>query len=158
VDAPELEGRAFGASVGDWPAFPDSSAALRNLNRHYPLVMLSNVDHASFECSARRLGIEFDHVFTAQDIGSYKPAIRNFEYLIDRLDHEGYRREEILHTAQSLFHDHIPANAVGLASAWINRQAGHAGATPSPTVEPHFDFEFPTLAAMARAVEQLSDE
>ncbi len=92
------DARAFGASVGDWPAFPDSPEALAYLKRHYKLVVLSNVDRASFRRSNERLGVAFDAVFTAEDIGSYKPDPRNFCFLLDRLAGTGIRREEILHT------------------------------------------------------------
>ena len=92
--------QAFGGSVQDWPAFPDSAAALAYLKRHYRLVILSNVDRASFAHSARKLGVEFDAVYTAQDIGSYKPDPRNFEYMLARLAEQGIAREQILHTAR----------------------------------------------------------
>lgn len=145
--------RRFGASVADWPAFPDSAEALRYLQRHYRLVILSNVDRASFTGSAARLGVTFDHVFTAEDIGSYKPDPRNFAYLLEHLGAAGIAREQILHTAQSLFHDHGPANAAGLASAWIDRRQDAAGwgATMPPPGAVRFDFRFPSLAAMVEA-------
>ena len=96
----------FGSSVPDWPAFPDSADALQYLKAYYKLVILSNVDRESFKGSNTRLRVEFDHIFTAQDIGSYKPNQRNFDYMIAKLAAEGIRKEEILHTAESLFHDH----------------------------------------------------
>jgi len=145
--------KAFGSSVGCWPAFADSAEALRRLKQRYVLVILSNVDRAGFAGSQSRLGIEFDHVFTAEDIGSYKPSLRNFEYMMERLAAEGFAKEEILHTAQSLFHDHAPANRVGLHSAWINRQAGRPGATPTLDPMPRFDYEFADLKSLADAVE-----
>jgi 2-haloacid dehalogenase len=147
--------RRFGASVADWPAFPDSAEALQALKRRYRLVILSNVDRAGFAASNRRLGVAFDAVFTAEDIGSYKPDPANFRYLLDRLAERGIRREQILHTAQSLFHDHVPAKRAGLATAWIDRRAAQAGggATLAPAEPPRYDFRFESLAAMARAVE-----
>jgi 2-haloacid dehalogenase len=108
--------QAFGGSVPNWPAFPDSADALAYLKRHYRLVILSNIDRASFAHSARKLGVEFDAVYTAEDIGSYKPDGRNFEYMLARLAEQGIAREEILHTAESLYHDHIPAKRFGLAT------------------------------------------
>jgi 2-haloacid dehalogenase len=90
-------------------------------------VILSNVGRESFKGSSTRLQVEFDHIFTAQDIGSYKPNQRNFDYMIANLAAEGIRKEEILHTAESLFHDHLPANKAGLASAWIYRRHGQQG-------------------------------
>ena len=147
------EGALFGASVGSWPAFPDSAEALSYLKRHFKLIILSNVDRRSFEGTQRRLGVAFDHVFTAQDIGSYKPDLKNFEYLIDHAGAEGVAKSELLHVAQSLFHDHRPANQLGIASAWIDRRAGKrgSGATVLPDPEPHYDFCFTNLAGLAEA-------
>jgi 2-haloacid dehalogenase len=145
--------KAFGASVRDWPAFPDSAAALGYLKRHYQLVILSNVDRASFAHSNRKLGVAFDAIYTAEDIGSYKPDPRNFAYLLERLAERGIAKTQILHTAESLYHDHVPARRVGLATCWIHRRAGKAGhgATRSPEVEVRPDFRFATLAEMAQA-------
>lgn len=149
----ELEAAKLGASVVDWPAFPDSADALGYLKQHFKLVILSNVDRLSFAGSNRRLGVEFDHIFTAQDIGSYKPDLRNFEYLLARLGEAGIARNELLHVAQSLFHDHVPANRMGIASAWIDRRHGRTGggATVLPNPMPHFDFRFTSMAELADA-------
>jgi 2-haloacid dehalogenase len=145
--------RAFGASIADWPAFPDSAPALAYLKQHYRLVILSNVDRASFGQSQDKLKVAFDAVYTAQDIGSYKPDPRNFGYLLARLAEQGIAPREILHTAESLYHDHIPAKRFGLATCWIHRRVGQAGhgATRPPEVEVRPDFRFPTLGAMAAA-------
>jgi 2-haloacid dehalogenase len=147
------ESQAFGASVGDWPAFGDTVAALQYLRRHYKLVILSNVDCASFAATLPRLGVPFDAVFTAEEIGSYKPDPRNFAYLIAQLAAMGLAQRDILHTAQSLFHDHAPANAAGLASAWIDRRqdAQGWGATSAPPPDVRYDFRFASLAEMAQA-------
>lgn len=147
------EDAAFGASVADWPAFPDTTDALRYLKQHYRLVILSNVDKDSFQGSLPRLGVAFDAIYTAQDIGSYKPDPRNFAYMIEQLAAAGTPKHKILHTAQSLFHDHGPANAAGLASAWIDRRhdrPGH-GATAAPTPDVRWDFRFTSLGEMAAA-------
>jgi FMN phosphatase YigB (HAD superfamily) len=98
-------------------------------------VILSNVDRASFSRSNDKLGVVFDRVLTAQDIGSYKPSPRNFEYALGDLERTfGTRKGDILHTAQSIFHDVVPARSVGLATMWINRRkaVGGWGATPAP--------------------------
>ena len=105
----------------DWPAFADSAAALQYLKQHYKLVILSNVDNGSFAFSNKKLGVEFDAIFTAEDIGSYKPSPRNFEYMLEKLDARGIGKGDILHTAESLFHDHGPANASG-SPRWIHRR------------------------------------
>ena len=153
VEPDAAEAAAFGASVGDWPAFPDTAEALAYLKRHFRLYILSNVDRQSFAGSQRRLGVEFDGVFTAEEIGSYKPDLRNFEFLLSRLGEQGIAKGELLHTAQSLFHDHVPANRIGIASAWIDRRAGRSGsgATAVPETTPHFDFRFTSLAELADA-------
>jgi putative hydrolase of the HAD superfamily len=144
---------AYGRSVGDWPAFADTVAALQYLKQHYKLVILSNVDNASFAQSQERLKVAFDAIYTAEDIGSYKPSPRNFTYMLENLAACGIARRHVLHTAESLFHDHAPANEAGLASAWIHRR--HAddgfGATMRPVDMPKFDFRFTGMAELAAA-------
>jgi 2-haloacid dehalogenase len=145
------ESDAFGRSIADWPAFADSPKALQYLKQHYKLAILSNVDRESFKASNARLGVDFDYIFTAQDIGSYKPNLRNFEYMLEKLGQAGYRKHEILHTAETLFHDHGPASRVGLACAWIYRRHAQKGfgATSPPDVMPKYDFRFVSLEEMA---------
>jgi 2-haloacid dehalogenase len=147
------ESASFGASIRNWPAFPDSAAALQYLKKYYKLVILSNVDRESFKGSNQYLQVEFDDIFTAQDIGSYKPNPDNFAYLISRLQAKGIEKHEILHTAESLFHDHLPANKAGLASAWIYRwhaQTGF-GATQPPEIMPRYDFKFTSMMELVKA-------
>lgn len=152
VTTPE-EDANFGASVRTWPAFIDSAAALQYLKKYYKLAILSNVDRESFKASNDLLQVEFDYIFTAQDIGSYKPNLKNFRYLIEKLADEGIEQHEILHTAESLYHDHLPANQMGLASAWIYRRHKRPGygATHPPATMPHYNFKFTSMAEMARA-------
>ncbi len=144
---------AYGNSVGNWPAFPDTVEALRYLKQHYKLVILSNVDNASFALSNKRLGVTFDAIYTAEDIGSYKPSLRNFEYMLEKLKTLGVEKNQILHTAESLFHDHLPANQMGLTSCWIHRRhaAGGFGATMKPESMPTTQFRFTSLAEMVEA-------
>ncbi len=143
----------YGRSVGDWPAFGDSADALQYLKRHFRLVILSNVDNESFTHSNARLGVAFDAIYTAEDIGSYKPERRNFEYMLADLARRGIEPGDILHTAESLFHDHVPANQIGLKSCWIHRRHGDQGfgATQAPSTMPAHDFRFESMAAMAAA-------
>lgn len=147
----------FGNSVQNWPAFVDSAAALQYLKKYYQLVILSNVDRESFKGSNRLLEVEFDYIFTAEDIGSYKPDLNNFHYMLEQLSRQGIKKDEILHTAESLFHDHLPANEVGLASAWIYRRHAQQGfgATHPPAMMPHYDFKFTSMADMARAHQEV---
>ena len=151
VAVADADARAFGASIGEWPAFADSPGALAYLKEHYKLVILSNVDRASFARSNEKLGVAFDAVFTAEEIGTYKPDLRNFHYLLEKLGAMGVAKGDILHTAQSLYHDHGPAKELGLASCWIDRHgtAGESSATPAPEATP--DFRFHTMEALAAA-------
>ena len=154
LKASESEAAAFGASVGDWPAFPDSREALAYLKRYFTLVTVTNCDRESYKGSARRLGEPWDAIYTAQDIGSYKPSPRNFDYLLEHLKRDfGIERRQILHTAQSLFHDHVPATAAGLATAWIDRRKGSSshGATPPPPGAYRIDFHFGSMAELVEA-------
>ena len=143
----------YGRSVPAWPAFPDSAEALKYLKQHYKLVILSNVDQESFAGSNARLQVEFDAIYTAEDIGSYKPSDRNFEYMLHHLANVGIAKEEILHTAESLFHDHVPAKRHGLANCWIYRRHDDEGfgATQNPGEMPPVDFRFNSMAELATA-------
>ena len=150
--------QAFGASVPSWPAFDDSADALRILKTHFQLVILSNVHRDGFAASNRKLGVEFDAIYTAQDVGSYKPDPANFEYLLTHLDKDlGLSAGDVLHTAQSLHHDHVQARAFGLANAWIDRQGlskgGDWGATASVAQRPETDYVFYSMMEMAEAVQ-----
>jgi len=147
----------FANSIQLWPAFPDSADALRFLKTKFKLVILSNVSRDGFAASNRKLGVQFDAIYTAQDIGTYKPASANFEYMLERLeiDH-GLKNGEVLHTAQSLYHDHVPAKRFGLANVWIDRrrlsESGNWGATAKVKELPQIDFRYFSLAEMAQAV------
>ena len=141
-------------SVPDWPAFGDSPDALAALGQRYRLIILSNVDNGSFAGSRRRLGVEFTSVLTAEDIGSYKPSPRNFEALLAEARRLGIAEGKLLHVAQSLFHDHVPAQRAGLPTVWINRRHDRPGrgATPAPPAGVAPDWEFPSMRAFADAV------
>ncbi len=142
--------RAFAAAIADWPAFPDTVAALRVLGQGRRLVILSNVDRAGFAATLPKLGVTFDAILTAEDIGSYKPDPRNFAALLDRVAAFGIPRERLLHVAQSLFHDHAPANAAGIASVWIDRRGGApGGATAPPPPGVHYDLRCASLGELA---------
>ncbi|GHB15741.1 haloacid dehalogenase type II [Salinicola rhizosphaerae] len=149
---------AYGNFVKQWPAFADSADALAYLKQHYKLVVLSNVDNESFAYSQRKLGIEFDAVYTAEDVGSYKPAQRNFEYMLEKLGERGIDKSKILHTGESLFHDHQPANRNGLANCWIYRRHDKEGfgATMNPGDMPTVDFRFNSMAELAEAHRRLA--
>jgi len=153
VHAPWEECLAYGRSVGDWPAFEDTASALQYLKKYYKLVILSNVDNESFALSNRKLGVQFDAICTAEDIGSYKPSARNFEYMLAHLGALGVEKRQILHTAESLYHDHRPANEFGIASCWIYRRHAQEGfgATRDPGGMPRLDFRFDSLTEFVKA-------
>jgi putative hydrolase of the HAD superfamily len=148
--------RRLGDSVPEWPAFPDSAGALARLARHYKLIILSNVHRAGFAGSNRQLQGDFAAIITAEDVGAYKPAENHFRALDDTLPRLGLERSELLHVAQSLFHDHVPAKREGLPSVWINRRHDRPGwgATPEPAEAWSYDLEFPSMGAFADAVDE----
>ncbi len=147
------ECEAYGQSVRHWPAFVDSPGALKYLKKFYRLIVLSNVDNRSFSFSNAKLGVEFDAIYTAEDIGAYKPDDRNFAYMLAHVGDLGLARSDILHTAESLFHDHVPARRHGLANCWIYRRHAEEGfgATRDPGQTPEIDFKFNSLAELAQA-------
>ncbi|WP_372557017.1 haloacid dehalogenase type II [Acinetobacter pittii] len=154
IAVPDYEANIFGASVPDWPEFPDSVEALAYLKQHFKLVILSNVDRISFRGSNARLKVEFDEIYSAQDVGAYKPSNKNFDYMLAHLETDfDFKPSDVLHTAQSLFHDHASANAYGLASAWIDRRHSQDGwgATMPPPGLPTVDFHFKSMAELAEA-------
>jgi 2-haloacid dehalogenase len=153
IDVSAAESERLATSVPAWPAFPDSPGALAALAARYKLVILSNVDRRSFAGSNARLGVTFDAIVTAEDVGSYKPSPRNFEALLKAVRGLGVEDGRLLHVAQSLFHDHVPARSLGLPTAWIDRRGQRTGwgATPPPEIPVKPDWTFPSMAAFAGA-------
>ncbi|MDH3221138.1 MAG: HAD hydrolase-like protein [Gammaproteobacteria bacterium] len=151
------EAIAFGRSVKDWPAFADSPAALDYLRQHYLMATVTNCDRISYMGSNARLEIEWDAIYTAQDIGCYKPSLRNFEYLFEHARRDlGILPQEILHVAQSLTHDMVPATQMGMTKVWINRRHGQEGlgATAPPQGDYTIEWEFPGMAEFVEAHRQ----
>ncbi len=142
--------RAFGDSVGEWPAFPDSADALRRLQRRFRLGVITYCDDDLFAASNRRLGVAFEWVVTAEQARGYKPRIANFELAFERV---GLPRDRILHVAQSLYHDHVPARQLGLTSVWIDRRHDRpgTGATPPAHASTQPSARFPDLRSFAAA-------
>ena len=143
----------YGQSVEHWQPFADSVAALQYLKAHYALIILSNVDNQSFAAGNEKLQTTFDAIYTAEDIGSYKPSDRNFDYMLEHLQTLGIEKRDILHTAESMFHDHLPAKRHGLDSCWIYRrweQEGF-GATMTSNELPDVKYKFNSMADMVNA-------
>ncbi len=138
----------FADSVGEWPAFPDSIAALTTLHDRFRLGVITNCDDDLFARSAARLETDFDWVVTAQQVGAYKPDRRGFDLAFERL---GLPRDRILHVAQSLYHDHATAQRLGLRTVWIDRRHGRPGSGATPPAQARPDAVFPDMASFAAA-------
>ena len=156
VSVSDTDAEAFSVSVPAWPAFADSIDALARLAKRYKLIILSNVDNASFAGSNKRLGVTFTSILTAENIGSYKPSQRNFDALDAEVARLGIGEGKLLHVAQSLFHDHVPAKQRGLPTVWINRRHDNPGwgATPEPPADVTPDWTFTSMGAFADAVKE----
>ena len=136
-------------SVRYWLPFPDTVNALRILKSRYELAIISNVDDGLFALTARYLEVEFDYIITAEQAGTYKPALGNFELALKRM---GAAPERVLHVAESLFHDHVPAKKLGLDTAWIHRRVAKGGFGATPPAEAAFDIEVPDLESLVVAL------
>ncbi|MEM1201752.1 MAG: haloacid dehalogenase type II [Acidobacteriota bacterium] len=147
LDEADLE--ALPASVGRWPAFADTVESLRRLASRYQLAVLSNIDDVLFTETSKHLGVAFADVVTAQQVGTYKPDPRNFEALLERLR---VPKEGMLHVAQSVYHDHVPAKALGLSTVWVNRPSRRAGTGVALPAEATPDLEVPDLATLVRTL------
>ena len=153
LPADQALAQSFRDSIADWPAFPDSVEALAYLGEHHRMVAATNADNWALDHMSRTLGDPFDDRVTAEDVGVNKPDPQVFAYLRGRLSAVGVARADILHTAQSQYHDIVPAKRLGLATAWIERRKGRAGygATPAPAEAAEPDFHFSSLAELAAA-------
>lgn len=137
------EASGLADSVRDWQPFPDTVPALTRLKARYKLAVLSNIDDDLFALTVPKLGVELDCVVTAQQVQSYKPSPRNFETLLERLPME---KERLLHVAESLYHDVVPAQVLGIATVWVNRRQGRPAASKLVRAQP--DAEVPNLGTL----------
>jgi 2-haloacid dehalogenase len=138
---------ALPASIGRWRPFPDSVEALCRLKTRYKLAVVSNTDDRLFAATAKHLGVAFDWVITAEQARAYKPSPKIFDHAFAQF---GIPREQILHVAQSIYHDIVPARQLGIASVWVSRRKGRrgAGATPPATATP--DVEVADLRSLTK--------
>jgi 2-haloalkanoic acid dehalogenase type II len=156
-DQVDKAAKQYGSAIGDYPAFDDTVAAIRSLGKRFKLVPLTNVDNKSWATtlSGSLKGCRFDAVYTAEDIGSYKPDLKNFHYLLDHLKADlGVEKEELVHVAQSLFHDHRPAKQMGLTSVWVDRKCAIGGETQGRPAEHGYVTSVETLGELAGIVEK----
>jgi len=140
------EVRSLPESLRNWQPFPDTVEALRKLKARYQLAVLSNVDDDLFASTAPKLGVTFDHIVTAQQAGCYKPCMRMFKLAEDRI---GVSREQWLHVGQSIYHDVIPAQSLGIATVWVNRPSPRPGAGAAKAASAKPDLEVPDLQTLA---------
>lgn len=146
VDVTDDAAHRFADSVADWPAFPDSSAALNRLGQRFKLAVITNCDNDLFAASNEQLGVRFDWVITAEKARSYKPSVKNFELAFATIP---ISRERILHVAQSLYHDHVPAKSLGMTTVWIDRRQDRTGLGATPPSEAQPDASFPSMSGFA---------
>ena len=149
---------SFGMSVSDWPPFADSVESLAYLRQHYRLVAVTNADREGFRRMSLALKEPFHDAVTAEDVGVTKPDLQVFAYALGRLSASGVTKTQILHTAQSQYHDIGPARSLGLATAWIERRRGQKGAGATPVVKTVTkpDLHFGSLAEMVAAHRQMT--
>jgi 2-haloacid dehalogenase len=142
----DAEVRSLPESLANWQPFPDTVEALRKLKRRNQLAVMSNIDDDLFAFSAPKLGVAFDHVITAQQAGCYKPCLKMFNLAASRI---GVGREQWLHVGQSIYHDVIPAQSLGIATVWVNRPSPRPGAGAAKAASAKPDLEVPSLETLA---------
>jgi 2-haloacid dehalogenase len=142
----DAEVRSLSQSLVNWEPFPDTVEALRRLKSRYQLAVISNVDDDLFAATAPKLGVAFNHVITAQQAGCYKPCIRMFKLAEERT---GISRDKWLHVGQSIYHDVIPAQSLGIATVWVNRPSPRPGAGAAKAATGKPDLEVPDLKTLA---------
>jgi 2-haloacid dehalogenase len=152
-DATSAEIRSLHESVPGWPPFPDTVSALRNLQKRYKLVVISNIDDNLFAETRKRLDVDFDAVITAEQARSYKPSLNNFRIALRTL---AVSPDRLLHAAQSVYHDIVPARSLGIATVWVNRRSARPGIgavrdSRGPASDKRADLEVPDLASLAAA-------
>lgn len=138
--------RSLHESIPQWPPFSDTVAALQMLHQRYKLVIISNIDDDLFAETQKLLGVTFDRVITAQQARSYKPALNNFRLALERI---GIAPDRLLHAAQSVYHDVIPAQSLGIATVWVNRKSARPGVGAVRKAAGKPDLEVPDLASLA---------
>jgi len=140
--------RSLPDSLALWKPWPDTVAALHQLKSRYRLAILSNVDDDLFAATRPQLEVEFDEVITAQQAQAYKPSLKIFEFALARIQVPAHR---ILHVGQSVYHDVIPAQALGLATVWVNRPSARAGVGAVKAAHAEPDLKVSSLAELAAA-------
>ena len=152
----DTDTESFRDSIRSWPPFPDTVEALDELGRRYRLVAVTNADAWALGHMSANMGDPFQERVTCDEVGVNKPSPRVFEYVLDKLATAGVEKKDILHTAQSQYHDIVPASALGFATMWIERRSGNGGfgATPGPERIVTPTFHAASMADFARQVRE----
>jgi 2-haloacid dehalogenase len=147
----DREVRSLPESLQEWKPWPDTVTALRELRSRFRLAIISNVDDDLFATTRPQLEVDFDQIITAQQAGAYKPSLKIFELALSRV---GVPAHRILHVGQSLYHDVIPSQSLGLATVWVNRPSVRTGVGAVKAAEGHPDLQVSSLAELAAACAQ----
>jgi putative hydrolase of the HAD superfamily len=152
----EEDAESFRDSIRSWPPFPDTVEALEDLGLRYRLVAVTNADAWALEHMSANMGDPFQERVTCDEVGVNKPSPRVFEYVLDKLAPAGVEKKDILHTAQSQYHDIVPASELGFATIWIERRSGKGGfgATPRPEQIATPTFHAASMADFVRRVRE----
>lgn len=142
----DQEARSLPESLPSWQPFPDTVEALKKLKSRYQLAVLSNVDDDLFAASAEKLEVPFDHVITAQQARAYKPSLKIFRLALERT---GVPPQNLLHVGQSIYHDVLPAQTMGISTVWVKRASPRPGAGATVAISGHPDLEVPDLKTLA---------
>jgi 2-haloacid dehalogenase len=142
----ELEVNSLPESLAEWKPWPDTVSALRNLQSRFRMAIISNVDDDLFAATLPKLGAQFDQIITAQQAGAYKPSLKMFELALSRV---GAPAQKILHVGQSIYHDVIPAQSLGISTVWVNRPSPRSGIGAVKAAEGHPDLQVSSLAELA---------
>jgi 2-haloacid dehalogenase len=145
----ESEANALAESIQNWEPFPDTVEALKALKTRYKLTIISNIDDELFAYSAKKLEVEFDWIITAEQVKSYKPSVQNFEMAIQRM---GITPDKLLHVAQSIYHDIVPAKTMGITAVWVNRRKGQEGFGATVPASSNPDLEVPDLKSLVSLI------
>jgi 2-haloacid dehalogenase len=143
--ATDRQAQSLPDSLAAWEPWPDTVSALHRLKTRFRLAIISNVDDDLFAATRPRLQVDFDEVVTAQQAQAYKPSLKIFELALSRL---GTPRSRVLHVAQSVFHDVVPAQKLGLSTVWVNRPSARAGVGAVKSADAKADLEVPSLSAL----------
>lgn len=142
----EDEASSLPESLANWKPWPDTVKALHQLHERFRLCIISNVDDDLFASTQAKLEVKFDHIITAQQAKAYKPSLKIFELALSRI---GVPAHRVLHVGQSIYHDVLPAQSLGLATVWVNRPSVRKGVGAVKATQGHPDLEVSSIAELA---------